>query len=61
MARRRRTAVGSDSLEELARKAEILERELALQREALDKLKEMGTARRQEREEPIAPVARKTA
>ena len=60
MARRRRTAVGSDSLEELARKAKILERELAVQREALDKLKEMGTARKPERE-PIAPVARKTA
>ena len=39
---RRRVAAGMDSLEDLARKAAVLERELALQRHALDKLKEMG-------------------
>jgi hypothetical protein len=60
MARRRRTPVGSDSLEELARKARILEHELAVQREALNKLKEMGSPRKHERE-PVTPVARKTA
>jgi len=37
--------VGTESAFELARKAEILERELAVQREALERLKKMGTAR----------------
>ena len=39
---RRRVAAGMDSLEDLARKAAVLERELALQRRALEKLKELG-------------------
>jgi hypothetical protein len=33
-----------ESFEELARKVEILERELTVQRQAIEKLKEMGTA-----------------
>jgi hypothetical protein len=41
MARRRKTA---DPFVDLAKKIEILEREMATQREALIKLKEMGTA-----------------
>ena len=43
MARRPRM-VGTESAFELARKAEILERELAVQREALERLKKMGTS-----------------
>jgi hypothetical protein len=42
MARRRRTAAGLESLADLARKAEILERELAVQRRALEKLRQMA-------------------
>jgi hypothetical protein len=62
MARRRRTAVGIESLEDLARKAEILERELAVQRQALEKLKQMGPSRpRDFHHQPILPAARKTA
>jgi hypothetical protein len=41
---RRHAAAGMDSFEDLARKVAILERELALQRQALDKLKAMGPA-----------------
>jgi hypothetical protein len=44
MPRRPRT-VGIESALDLARKAEILEREMATQREALERLKEMGTTR----------------
>ena len=44
MARRPRM-VGTESAFELARKAEILERELAVQREALERPKKMGTVR----------------
>jgi hypothetical protein len=44
MPRRPRT-VGIESSLDLARKAEILEREMATQREALERLKEMGTTR----------------
>lgn len=43
MARSRAAAAGMESLDELARKAEILERELAAQRQAITRLKEMGT------------------
>jgi hypothetical protein len=39
---RRRAAAGMESLEELARKVAILERELKIQRLALDKLKQLG-------------------
>ena len=45
MARRRNLAPG-DPLADLARKVEILEREMATQRAALDKLKAMGKPRR---------------
>ena len=61
MARRRRTAVGFESLEELARKAEILERELAIQRQALEKLKQMGPASRRDFHDAIRPTIRKSA
>ena len=44
MPRRPRT-VGVESALDLARKAEILEREMATQREALERLKQMGTSR----------------
>jgi len=58
MARRRRTAAGMDSLEDLARKAKILERELAVQRDALDRLKRMA----KDPKPPASPTAaRKTA
>jgi len=42
---RRRAAGGMESLEDLARKVAILERELRTQRLALDKLKQMGPKR----------------
>ena len=42
MSRRPRT-VGIESSLDLARKVEILEREMATQREALERLKQMGT------------------
>lgn len=42
MARRHQPAAGMDSFEDLARKVEILERELAVQQKALDRLKQMG-------------------
>jgi len=61
MARRRRTAAGLESLEDLARKAEILERELAVQRQALEKLRQMGLAHQKEIRDTAAPVVRKTA
>lgn len=41
MPRRRRPA-GLECLDELARKTEILERELSLQRDAMQRLKEIG-------------------
>ena len=61
MARRRRTAAGFESLEELARKTEILERELAVQRQALEKLRQMGLAHRKDIHETVTAVVRKTA
>jgi hypothetical protein len=39
---RRRAAAGMESLEDLARKVAILERELKIQSLALDKLKQLG-------------------
>ena len=41
MARRRRTA-GPDPLADLAKKTDILERELRTQRSAMDRLKQIG-------------------
>lgn len=42
---RRRAAAGMESLEDLARKVTVLERELRVQRLALEKLKQMGPKR----------------
>ena len=42
MPRRRRMVQGVESSHELARKLEVLERELAVQRAAMEKLKQMG-------------------
>jgi hypothetical protein len=61
MARRRRTAAGIESLEDLARKSEILERELAVQRQALEKLRQMGLTHRKQIPETVVHVVRKTA
>ena len=61
MARRRRTAAGLESMEDLARKTEILERELAVQRHAIERLKQMATVRRKDEPDLLPVVARKTA
>ena len=42
MPRRRRMVQGVESLQDLARKIEVLERELAVQRSAMERLKQMG-------------------
>lgn len=42
MPRRRRMVQGVESSQELARKLEVLERELAVQRTAMEKLKLLG-------------------
>ena len=42
MPRRRRMVQGVESSQELARKLEVLERELAVQRAAMEKLKLLG-------------------
>jgi hypothetical protein len=60
MTRRRRTAPGMDSFEDLVRKVKVLEREMALQRKALDRLKQMGSERRVAAMRAAVP-ARKTA
>jgi hypothetical protein len=57
---RRRTAPGVDSLDGLAEKVKVLEREMALQRKALERLKEMGSDHRL-LEQPEVPPALKTA
>ena len=57
---RRRTAPGMDSLNGLAEKVKVLEREMALQRKAMDRLKEMGSGHRLSEEREVQP-ARKTA
>lgn len=46
MPRRRRMVQGVESSQELARKLDVLERELAVQRAAMDKLKELGPSRK---------------
>ena len=46
MPRRRRVVQGVESAQDLARKLEVLERELAVQRTAMEKLKELGAARK---------------
>ena len=42
MPRRRRMVQGVESSQDLARKLEVLERELAVQRAAIEKLKQLG-------------------
>ena len=60
MARRRRTTAGMDSVQELARKVEILEREMAVQQRALERLKQMAVDPR--RGAPrVLPLVRKSA
>jgi len=54
---RRHSAAGMESLEDLARKVAILERELRTQRLALDKLKQMGAKRAPESEAPAKKSA----
>jgi hypothetical protein len=61
MARRRRTAAGLESLADLARKGEILERELALQREALEKLRQMSASARKDLPDTLPVAIRKSA
>ena len=46
MPRRRRGVQGVESPQDMARKLEVLERELAVQRAAMEKLKELGTSRK---------------
>lgn len=46
MPRRRRMVQGVESPQDLARKLEVLERELAVQRNAMEKLKQLGPAGR---------------
>ena len=56
MPRRRRVVQGVESSQDLTRKLEVLERELAVQRAAMEKLKELGTSRK------VTPASgRKTA
>jgi hypothetical protein len=55
MPRRPRT-VGIESAIDLARKAEILERELATQREAIERLKQMGTRPSRASAHPMRPA-----
>jgi hypothetical protein len=60
MARRIRIA-GIDPFADLAKKIEILEREMATQRVALERLKAMGSAPDMHRVPVVSPPARKTA
>ena len=57
MARRRATAP-VDPFADLAKKVEILEREMAVQRAALDKLKEMGNRAAKNQEPAVQPIRR---
>ena len=59
MARRPRTA-GPDPLADLAKKSDILERELRTQRSAMDRLKQIG-APTPRRAHPQTTIKRKTA
>ena len=60
MARRPRT-VGTESALDLARKAEILEREMAVQRDALERLKQMSTSKPPERDRGLNARTKRTA
>jgi hypothetical protein len=57
---RQRKAPGVDPFADLAKKVEILEREMSIQRAALDRLKAMATSRHTLRQENPT-TARKTA
>jgi hypothetical protein len=59
MARRPRTA-GPDPLADLAKKADVLERELRMQRSAMERLKEIG-APTPRRSKPSSNSTRKSA
>jgi hypothetical protein len=56
MPRRRRMVQGVESSQDLARKLEVLERELAVQRAAMEKLKQLGA-----KPTPARTTGRKTA
>jgi len=58
MTRRRRTAPGMDSFADLAQKIKILEREMAVQRKAMDRLKELGSERRITDIREISPASK---
>ena len=60
MPRRRRMVQGVESSQDLARKLEVLERELAVQRAAMEKLKLLGPSAKATPEPARAP-GRKTA
>ena len=60
MPRRRRMAQGVESSQDMARKLEVLERELAVQRTAMEKLKQLGPPGRSE-PAPARTPRRKTA
>lgn len=60
MARRPRT-VGTESALDLARKAEILEREMAVQRDAIERLKQMGASRHPEPDQGLEPRTKRSA
>lgn len=60
MARRRKPAA-DDPFADLATKSEILERELAVQRAAMDRLKEMSQPAAEEREVVVTLPQRRTA
>jgi hypothetical protein len=56
MARRRVTPT-IDPLADLAKKVEILEREMAVQRQALARLKELGAPKRDADDHPVRRTA----
>ena len=55
MPRRRRMVQGVESSQDLARKLEILERELAVQKAAMEKLKLLGPASKAVADTPRLP------
>lgn len=59
--RRREKSGGTDPLANLAQKIEILERELALQRQAMDRLKQIAVDHRARRMTRAIATGRKTA
>ena len=60
MPRRRRMVQGVESSQDLARKLEVLERELEVQRAAMEKLKLLGTSQKAA-PRPARLAPRKTA